>query len=183
MRNLVSVRMGWVAASALCLCCLQGPAVHADETKLVYPDARRSDQVDDYHGEKVADPYRWMEELDSAETKAWVQAENKLTFSFLEQIPQRPGIKKRLTELWDYERFGIPVKRGGRYFYTRNDGLQNQAVLYVADSLDAAPRVLFDPNKLLADGTVALTGWSPSEDGKRLVYSLAEAGSDWEKWK
>ena len=197
MRNLVLIRTRWIAASALCMICAQGlaaregissgsahaPSAQESEAKLAYPEARRSDQVDDYHGEKVADPYRWMEDLDSAETKAWVQAENKLTFGFLDQIPQRPAIKKRLTELWDYERFGIPVKRGGRYFYTRNDGLQNQAVLYVADSLDAAPRVLLDPNKLLADGTEALTDWSPSEDGKRLVYSLAEAGSDWEEWK
>jgi prolyl oligopeptidase len=182
MRNLVSDRMRWIAASALCMICVQGLAA-GGEARLTYPEARRSDQVDDYFGEKVADPYRWMEDLDSAETKAWVDAENKLTFSYLDQIPQRPAIKKRLTELWDYERFGIPVKRGARYFYTRNDGLQNQAVLYVADSLNAAPRVLFDPNKLLADGTVALTGWSPSDDGKRLVYSLAEAGSDWEEWK
>lgn len=151
--------------------------------KLIYPDARRSDQVDDYYGEKVADPYRWLEELDSSETQAWVRAENKLTFGFLEQIPQRPAIKQRLTQLWNYERFGIPIKRADRYFYTRNDGLQNQPVLYVADSRDAAPRVLLDLNTLVADGTVALTGWSPSEDGKLIVYGLAEAGSDWEKWR
>ena len=190
MRNLVSIRMRWILTSVFWATCSGGltacdassAAVNAD-AKLTYPDTRRSGQIDDYHGEKVADPYRWLEDLESPETKAWVQAENKLTFGFLEQIPQRPAIKKRLTELWDYERFGIPVKRGSRYFYTRNDGLQNQAVLYVAESLDAAPRVLFDPNKLLSDGSVALKDWSPSEDGKLLVYSVSEAGSDWEQWK
>ncbi|HEX4971417.1 MAG TPA: prolyl oligopeptidase family serine peptidase [Steroidobacteraceae bacterium] len=151
--------------------------------KLTYPAAPRGDQVDDYHGEKVADPYRWLEDVDSAQTKAWVEAENKLTFGYLEQIPQRAAIKERLTQLWNFERYGVPAKRGGKYFYTRNDGLQNQAVLYVADTLDAQPRVLLDPNTLLADGTAALVGWEPSEDGKLLAYGIAEAGSDWEIWR
>jgi len=151
--------------------------------KLTYPAAPRSDQVDDYHGEKVADPYRWLEDVDSAQTKAWVEAENKLTYGYLEKIPQRAAIKERLTQLWNFERYGVPVKRGGKYFYTRNDGLQNQAVLYVADTLDAQPRVLLDPNTLLADGTAALVGWEPSEDGKLLAYGIAEAGSDWEIWR
>ncbi len=152
-------------------------------TELVYPNSPRSDQVDDYHGVKVADPYRWLEDLDSAETQDWIKAENELTFSYLEQIPQRAAIKDRLTELWDYERFGLPVKRGNRYFYTRNDGLQNQSALYVADSLEAEPRLLLDPNTLLADGTAALVGWEPSEDGKLLAYGISEAGSDWETWR
>jgi prolyl oligopeptidase len=151
--------------------------------KLTYPAAARSDHVDDYHGEKVADPYRWLEDVDSGETKAWVEAENKLTFGYLEQIPQRAAIKERLTQLWNFERYGVPVKRGGKYFYTRNDGLQNQAALYVADSLEAQPRLLLDPNTLLADGTAALVGWEPSEDGKLLAYGIAEAGSDWEIWR
>ena len=151
--------------------------------KLTYPAALRTDHVDDYHGEKVADPYRWLEDVDSGETKAWVEAENKLTFGYLEQIPQRAAIKERLTQLWNFERYGVPVKRGGKYFYTRNDGLQNQAVLYVADSLEAQPRLLLDPNTLLADGTAALVGWEPSEDGKLLAYGIAEAGSDWEIWR
>jgi prolyl oligopeptidase len=162
-------------------------AAHASEPspglRPSYPSARRSDQVDDYHGEKVADPYRWLEDVDSAETKAWVEAENKLTFGYLEQIPQRAAIKERLTQLWNFERYGVPVKRGGKYFYTRNDGLQNQAMLYVADTLDGQPRVLLDPNTLLADGTAALVGWEPSEDGKLLAYGIAEAGSDWEIWR
>ena len=158
-------------------------AVERTDAVSSYPPARRGDQVDDYHGEKVADPYRWLEAPDSVESKAWIAAQNRLTFAYLEKIPQRAAIKQRLTQLWDYERFGLPMKRGNRYFYTRNDGLQNQAVLYVADSLDAQPRVLLDPNTLRADGTAALVIWQPSEDGKLLAYSVAEAGSDWEQWR
>lgn len=154
-----------------------------DSAKLRYPAARRADQVDDYHGTKIADPYRWLEDPDSDETRAWVEAQNKLTFGWLEQIPAREKIKARLTELWNYERFGLPSKRGGRYFYTRNDGLQNQAVLYVADSLHGEPRLLLDPNKLSSDGTVSLSGTAVSEDGAYLAYGLASAGSDWIEWK
>ena len=139
--------------------------------------------VDDYHGTKVADPYRWLEDPDSPETRAWVEAENKVTFAFLESIPQRAKIKKRITELWDYEKFGIPRHEGSRYFWTRNSGLQNQSVYYVADGLDAEPRVLLDPNALSKDGTVALAGTSITEDGSLMAYGLASAGSDWNEWK
>ncbi|HKC63302.1 MAG TPA: prolyl oligopeptidase family serine peptidase [Pyrinomonadaceae bacterium] len=150
--------------------------------KLNYPVARKSDQVDDYNGTKVADPYRWLEDLDSPETKAWVEAENKLTFSYLNQIPERAWIKSRLTELWNYERFGTPFKEGGRYFYTKNSGLQNQSVLYTVDSLDAQPRLLLDPNTLSTDGTVALSGLRISHNGKLMAYGLAASGSDWTEW-
>ena len=159
------------------------PTAQTAAAKLTYPESKRVDQVDDYHGEKVADPYRWLEQLDSPETKAWIEAQNKVTFAYLEKIPQRAAYKERLTQLWNYERFGMPVKGGARYFYTRNDGLQNQSVLYVADSLDGAPRVLLDPATLLADGTAALAAWIPSEDGKLIAYGIQEAGSDWEQWK
>ncbi len=159
------------------------PSAAAKSSALTYPEAKRGDQADDYHGVTVPDPYRWLEAADSAETQAWVAAQNKVTFGYLEGIPQRAALKERLTQLWNYERVGIPVKSGNRYFYTRNDGLQNQAVLYVADSLEAAPRVLLDPNKILADGTAALSGWTPSDDGKLLAYGVAEAGSDWVSWK
>jgi prolyl oligopeptidase len=183
--------LGIGAVASLCLLALaacggksdQHAAAASSAARLTYPEAPRTDHVDDYHGEKVADPYRWLEDVDSAQTKAWVEAENKLTFGYLEQIPQRAAIKERLTQLWNFERYGVPVKRGGKYFYTRNDGLQNQAALYVADSLDAQPRLLLDPNTLLADGTAALVGWEPSEDGKLLAYGIAEAGSDWEIWR
>ena len=120
-----------------------------------YPAAPRSDQVDNYPGAKVADPYRPLEDPDSAETRAWVEAENRVTNAFLDTIPARAAIKKRLTELWDYEKFGVPFREGERYFYTRNSGLQNQSVLYTAEALDAEPKMLLDPNALAADGTVA----------------------------
>ncbi len=147
-----------------------------------YPKARKADVVDDYHGVKVADPYRWLEDLDSAETKKWVDAQNKITFGYLEQIPAREKIRTRLTELWDYEKFGIPHKKGNRYFYQRNDGLQNQYVLYTVESLGGEPRVLLDPNTFSEDGTVALNAYSVSDDGRLLAYAMSAAGSDWQEW-
>jgi prolyl oligopeptidase len=149
----------------------------------IYPPARKGDQIDDCHGVPVADPYRWLEDADSAETRAWIEAQNRLTFGHLESIPGRDRIKARLTRLWDYEKVGIPRKEGGRYFFARNDGLQNQSVLYVAEALDREPRVLLDPNTLSPDGTVALSGRSVSDDGRYLAYGLATAGSDWQEWK
>jgi prolyl oligopeptidase len=149
---------------------------------LPYPKPRRGEQVDDYHGVKVADPYRWLEDTDSAETHAWVEAENKVTFGYLDQIPYRPAIRERLTKLWNYERFGVPEQEGGRYFYDHNTGLQNQSVLLVAESLSAEPRVLLDPNTLSADGTVALSGHAISDDGKLMAYGTAASGSDWNEW-
>ncbi|MCI0337124.1 MAG: prolyl oligopeptidase family serine peptidase [Acidobacteria bacterium] len=153
------------------------------DKSIVYPNARKADQVDDYHGTKVADPYRWLEDPDSAETRAWIEAENKLTFSFLEKIPERAKIEERLTKLWNYEKYGPPFKEGGRYFYFKNDGLQNQNVLYTIKSLNDNPRALFDPNTLSKDGTVALSGWAVSHDGKHLAYGLSASGSDWMEWK
>ncbi|HET6891512.1 MAG TPA: prolyl oligopeptidase family serine peptidase, partial [Pyrinomonadaceae bacterium] len=150
---------------------------------ITYPSTRKGDQVDDYHGVKVADPYRWLEDLDSAETSAWVQAQNKLTFSFLNEIPSRAKIETRLTKLWNYERYGVPFKEGSNYFYTRNSGLQNQSVLYTVTSLDGQPKVLLDPNTLSADGTVALSGLTVTEDGQRMAYGLSASGSDWQEWK
>ena len=154
----------------------------AQSSPLVYPQATRGDQVDDYHGVKVADPYRWLENTDAPETHAWVEAENKLTFSYLDQIPYRQAIRDRLTKLWNYERFTIPQQEGGRYFFQHNDGLQNQNVLFVAESLIAEPRVLLDPNTLSSDGTVALAGISITDDGKLMAYALAASGSDWNEW-
>jgi prolyl oligopeptidase len=147
-----------------------------------YPATARTNQTDDYHGLKVTDPYRWLEDDNSAATKAWVEAQNRVTFQYLESIPARPQIKTRLQELWNYEKFTLPHREGGRYFYSHNDGLQNQYVLCVADSLDAAPRVLLDPNTLSADGTIALSGTAVSDNGKYLAYGLATAGSDWQEW-
>jgi prolyl oligopeptidase len=148
-------------------------------TPLAYPVAKKADQTDNYFGTTIADPYRWLEDANSAETHAWVEAENKLTQAYLSQIPQRDAIRRRLSQLWNYERYSVPVKEGGRYFYSRNDGLQNQAVLYTMASLDAQPRLLLDPNTLAVDGTVALAGTAVSPDGKLLAYSTAASGSDW----
>ena len=144
-----------------------------------YPSAEKGSVVESYSGTSVADPYRWMEDLDSPQTQAWVGAENKLTFGFLETLPQRAWFRERLTKLWNYPRYGLPFKEGGRYFFTKNDGLQNQAVLYVEEALGAPPRALLDPNTLARDGTVALAGYEVSHDGKWLAYGTAVAGSDW----
>ncbi|MBU0718405.1 MAG: prolyl oligopeptidase family serine peptidase [Planctomycetes bacterium] len=151
-------------------------------TSFSYPEARQGDQVDVYHGVKVADPYRWLEDPDSPETRAWIEAENKITFDYLGEIPARDKIKERITNLWDYEKYGVPYKEGGRYFYSKNDGLQDHAVLYWVNSLADEPKVLIDPNKLSEDGTVSLAGWSISDDGKLLAYGVSDAGSDWEEW-
>src|SRR6185369_8438520 len=152
---------------------LGGNWLEAAENKMTYPDARRSEQVDSYHGVRVEDPYRWLEDADSTESKAWVAAENALTSEYLRQIPGRQRILNRLTELWNFERYSNYFKAGGRYFYSRNDGLQNQSVLYTLPSIQGAARVLLDPNKLSSDGTVALSGVHVSDDGKRLAYSIS----------
>lgn len=152
------------------------------QDKLIYPQAKKVSQTDNYFGTSVADPFRWLEDPDSAETKAWVEAENKLTFSYLETIPERANIKKRLTELWNYEKYSAPFKEGNRYFYYKNNGLQNQFVLYVADSITDKGRILLDPNTLSTDGTIALSGIAVSGDGNILAYGLATAGSDWQEW-
>jgi len=148
-----------------------------------YPEAPRSDAVDNYHGTQVADPYRPLEDPDSDATRAWIESENTITDAFLGSIPQREAIRDRLTKLWDYEKFSPPGQKGGKLFFTYNTGLQNQSVLFVLDSIDGEPRLLLDPNKLSSDGTVALSGVVPSEDGKLLAYGVAAAGSDWNEWK
>src|SRR5512134_1078242 len=148
----------------------------------VYPPSRAGDVVDDYHGTRVPDPYRWLEDVDAPETRAWVAAQNHLTFGWLDQVPQRRTIRERLTALWDYPRYGTPFRKAGRYFFFMNTGLQNQAVLYVQASLTSAPEVLLDPNTLSPDGTVALTTTAVSEDGRLMVYGTAASGSDWNEF-
>ncbi|MGV3773947.1 MAG: prolyl oligopeptidase family serine peptidase [Verrucomicrobiales bacterium] len=155
----------------------------SSNTGFNYPKAKKVDQVDDYHGIKVADPYRWLEDPDSPASREWIQAQNDITFKYLEQIPAREQLRSRLKELWNYERFGVPSQQGGRYFLTRNDGLQNQSVLYQMKNLNDEPKLLLDPNKLSPDGTTALKGYNVSEDGKWLAYGLSSAGSDWEEWR
>ncbi|MHC5024172.1 MAG: prolyl oligopeptidase family serine peptidase [Planctomycetota bacterium] len=150
-----------------------------------YPDSRRVDHTDTYHGATVPDPYRWLEDdaLESADVATWVEAQNEVTFDFLEAIPERDSIRERLTELWNFERYSAPFKAGGRYYYTKNDGLQNQSVVYRLDALGDEPRVLFDPNSWSEDGTIALAGMSFSDDGVHVAYSRADAGSDWQTWR
>jgi prolyl oligopeptidase len=147
-----------------------------------YPPTRTGNVLDDYHGTRVADPYRWLEDADSPETAAWVAAENRLTFAWLEQVPQRTAIRDRLTALWDYPRYGPPFKKADRYFFFKNSGLQNQAVLFTQGSLTATPEVLLDPNTLSTDGTVALSTTAVSEDGRLMVYGVAQSGSDWNEF-
>ncbi|MEO0374339.1 MAG: prolyl oligopeptidase family serine peptidase [Cyanobacteria bacterium P01_A01_bin.17] len=142
-----------------------------------YPDSIRGEQIDTYHGVFVADPYRWLE--DPGQAQEWITAQNEVTFSYLKTLPARESIKARLTELWNYERYGMPFKRGDCYFFRKNDGLQNQSVLYTLPTLAADPRVLLDPNTLSSDGTVALMNTAVSENGQYLAYGLSTAGSDW----
>ena len=146
-----------------------------------YPETKRVELGETLFGTRISDPYRWLENdvRNDPEVAAWVEAQNRVTDAFLETLPARASFEKRITELYDYERFGIPEKKGGRYFYTRNDGLQNQSVLYVRDSLSGEPRQLIDPNLWSTDGATALAEWVPSEQGNRVLYSVQDGGSDW----
>ncbi len=152
---------------------------------LPYPKTSKVEQVDVYHGVSVSDPYRWLEDdvRTSDEVREWVEAQNKIAFGYLKEIPQRDAIESRLTKLWNYEKYSAPFKRGGRYYYFKNNGLQNQDVLYMQDRLDAEAAVLIDPNKWSEDGTVALAGLAFSDDGRYLAYGVQEAGSDWRTWR
>jgi len=153
------------------------------QTPVKPPVTRKLDVIDTYFGIQVPDPYRWLEDDNSLDTKAWVKAQNEVTEKYLSAIPERSIIQDRMTKLWNYERYSAPSKYGNLYFYTYNTGLQNQSVLYVTDKLAEKGRVLLDPNTLSDNGTVALSGMSVSDDGKYLAYSLSNAGSDWVVWK
>ena len=157
------------------------PAAEGD--RFAYPAAPKSEQVDDYHGTKVADPYRDLENADSEATRKWIEAENKLTFDYLAGIPERKKINEKLTALWNYEKYTVPFREGSRYFFSKNTGLQNQSVLYTASALPGEAKTLLDPNTLSKDGTVALSGMDVTDDGKLLAYGIAVAGSDWQNWK
>lgn len=147
-----------------------------------YPDAKRIEHVDTYHGNKVEDPYRWLENPALPETKAWIEEENKVTQEYLKKIPVRDAIKSRLTELWNFEKMQAPYERGGKLFYRKNSGLQNQDILYVQDKGSSEPRVLLDPNKLSSDGTAFLAGTAVSDDAKYIAYGISKSGSDWQEW-
>ncbi|MEM6501353.1 MAG: prolyl oligopeptidase family serine peptidase [Cyanobacteria bacterium P01_C01_bin.89] len=151
---------------------------------LTYPATRTVEQTDDYHGTSVADPYRWLEGgADDKDVQAWIEEQSTFTADYLAKLPGREAIQKRLTTLWDYEKYSTPFRKASKYFYFKNDGLQNQSVLYVLDDLEGEPKELLDPNKLSDDGTVALSGYAISEDGKYLAYGLSQSGSDWQTWQ
>ncbi len=158
------------------------PPAASAPAALKYPQAPRGTLIDDYHGTKVLDPYRAFEDMGAASTRAWVTAENALAQPFLESLPQRAWLGNRLKQLWTYERFGTPQREAGKYFYLRNDGTQDQSVLYVADSLNSTPRVLVDPNGTREDATIALSQWSPSPNGEYVAYALSDGGTDWNLW-
>lgn len=164
-----------LAAALLCSGTLGNEPLH-------YPAAQRGSVVDDFHGVKVADPYRWMEDLDSPQTRAWVSAEGQLTDRYFATIEQRDSLRKRIATLYDYEKIGIPFREGGRYFYTRNSGSQDQNVLYTARHLEDEATVALDPNSLSRDGKLIVTGYEVSRDGRYLAYGVSEGGSDWTDW-
>ena len=176
------------AVAATLAACAQSPSVppaptSKDASTMSYPQSRTVDHVDAYHGDHVADPYRWLEEIDSAETLAWIEAQNRVTDAHLAGIEQRDAFQERLTALWNYERFGVPSKVGEHYLYSYNDGLRNQPVLLIQHGLDGEPRTLLDPNTFSEDGTVALSGVVPSKDGRFLAYGTSSGGSDWQEWR
>jgi prolyl oligopeptidase len=171
---------GFVAA--LLLVAFGTPAIAEGDSVLDYPDTKTGDVVDDYHGTEVTDPYRWLEDQYADEVAEWVEAENEVTFAYLEKLPMREAFEERLTELWDYAKMGTPWRVSDRYFFTRNDGLQNQSVLFVQEGLEGDPRILLDPNTLSEDGTIALGAIVISDDATMMAYSLSESGSDWRSW-
>ena len=156
----------------------------ADST-ICYPDTKRGDLVENLHGTQVPDPYRWLEDdvRENPEVRAWVDAQSKVTADYLQAIPQREVIQQKLTELWDYEKIGVPSKHGARYFFFKNAGLQSQSVFYSQAALDRPAKVLMDPNTWSKDGTVALGSVSFSDDGALVAYAVSEAGSDWTTWR
>lgn len=157
----------------------------AQELNLVYPVTKTVDQTDDFHGTQVVDAYRWLEDdvRESTEVADWVTAQNKLTFAYLKSIPGRDVIEKRISELWDYEKIGAPFRAGGRYYYSRNDGLQNQDVVFMQTALDDKSEILIDPNTWSDDGTIALSGLEFSDDGRYVAYGIQDGGSDWRTWR
>jgi len=167
-------------ATTLIVACSRDDTGDAAAT-IDYPETTAVEHVDDYHGNEIADPFRWLEDdvRESDAVKSWVDAQNDVTFAYLATIPEREQIANRMRELWDYERFSLPRKAGGRYFYGYNDGLQNQNVLYTQTSLDAEPELLIDPNTWSDDGTVALAGYWLSKDGSHIAYTIQDGGSDW----
>src|SRR5215471_711176 len=153
---------------------------HSADRKVSYPPTKTVSVVEDFFGTKIADPYRWMEDLDSKDVADWVAAQNTVTFAELAALPMRDHFKERITQLWDYPKVNIPRREGGRYFYAKNSGLQRQAPLYMRARLDGEPGLVLDPNVLSPDGSMSLAEWSVSPDGKLLAYGISEGGADWQ---
>ncbi|WP_240543544.1 prolyl oligopeptidase family serine peptidase [Spirosoma foliorum] len=175
MRFSNSIQLCFMLSSSIAL----GQSAHP----LTYPQARKTDQVDTYHGTQVADPYRWLEDDRSAETAEWVKAENKVTFDYLAQIPYRKQFQDRLEKIYNYPKYSAPSRKGEWFYFSKNDGLQNQAVLYRQKGLEGKPELVIDPNKLSADGTTRLGAFSLSKDGKYAVVGLSKGGSDWQEYQ
>src|ERR1700739_634864 len=176
----VAIREMQMAIGILILAIWAAPTL---AQQLDYPQTRKDNQVDDYHGTKVADPYRWLEDDNSAETAKWVEAENKVTFAYLDKIPYRAEVKKRLEQLYNYPKYSAPFRKGELLFYSKNDGLQNQSVVYTQKGLDGTPDVLLDPNKFSAGGTTRLGGFNASHRGRYAAYGMEVGGSDWQEAK
>jgi prolyl oligopeptidase len=162
--------------------CMSLTAAAAAQNGLQYPTTRTVDHVDVYHGTKVPDPYRWLEDDNAPETKAWVEAQNKVTFAYLDRIPFRARLTERLKTLYNYAKYSAPSRKGDYFFFRKNDGLQNQSVLYIQTGIDGKPEVLIDPNTWSKDGTVQLTAFAPSKDAKLAVYGVSRSGSDWQEY-
>jgi len=151
----------------------------ASAQRLDYPKTKAIDHVDTYHGVKVADPYRWLEDENATDTRQWIKEQNKVTSGYLEKIPFREQVRQRLEKLFDYPKYSAPFKRGEYFYFSKNEGLQNQSVLYRQKGLDAKPEIVLDPNTFSADGTTRLSGFSLSKDGKLAAYGISRGGSDW----
>jgi prolyl oligopeptidase len=169
----IKIIIGAAAITLLAAC------TATQKLSMLYPESKKDAVSEDFFGTKVADPYRWLEDPNSAETKAWVTAQNKVTFDHLDKIPFRQKVTDRLTELWNFERFGVPFEEGGKYYFWKNDGLQNQSVFYVQDSPEAAAKTVLDPNTLSAAGTTSIGGMTFSKDSRYMAYATSEGGSDW----
>lgn len=165
---------------ALSSCGSEEADSNINQMPINYPETFRDSVLENYHGRQIEDPYRWLEDDHAEDTKAWVKAQNEVTQDYLERIPYRKLIEQRLEQIWNYERYGTPFKRGGKYYYFKNDGLQNQSVLYMQETLDAPSRIVLDPNTFSPDGTVSLGSISFNKDGSKLAYSISEGGSDWQ---
>ena len=174
-------RFGTRPLGVMCAGLLACATVMAQQ--LQYPATRKSDHVDTYHGTKVPDPYRWLEDDNAPETAAWVEAQNKVTFPYLERIPFRQQLQDRVKALNDYEKYSAPARKGPYFFFRKNVGLQNQSVLYIQKGLDGAPEVLIDPNEWSSDGTARLSVFVPSKDARYAVYGISRGGSDWQDYK